>query len=96
MIPYVPNQEDTDDPTLDNLVVSFRDGCVGVGLFKRGENDPHICFIPLSEDDGYWFPSIRGASSYWMPLLMGCYQAAFNWMQENAVRESEYGWRFKV
>lgn len=84
-----------DDPTLDNLVVSFRGVCQGVGLKQRGPNDPHICYVILTEDDEYWFVSKeQSASSYWMPELMDCFQQAQDWMENHAVKES-CGYRFE-
>jgi hypothetical protein len=85
-----------DDPKFDNLVISFRGSCQGVGLKQRGPNDPHVCYVILTEDDEYWFVSSeQSASAFWMPELMDCFEQATEWLRHNAVKDEHGCYRFQ-
>lgn len=85
-----------DSPALQGLVKSFRGKCVGIGLRRRGENDPHVLFEILLEDDEYWFiPQNFQASSYWLPELQDCLQQAQDWMNRNCDKDGEWGYKFR-
>ena len=83
------------DDELKRCEVLFLGGCRGVGLYKRGgDADPHVCFLVLSEDDGHWFVSEHGASSYWLPDLVSQLHLADKWMAENCIA-GRWGYTFK-
>ena len=50
--------------------IKFLGSCKGVELIRRGENDNHICFDILTEDDGNWFSSKEPSSSFWIKDLI--------------------------
>lgn len=81
---------------LDLFKQSFLGQCKGVGLFPRGSNnDNHVCFAILTEDDGNWFQSDKGStSSFWLPELIIQLQAAEKWCQDNCTRD-KWGYYFK-
>ena len=86
-----------DAPEVQECVVTFRGGCKGVGLKWRGPDDPHVCFIILTEDDGYWFVSqhdTQGSSSYWLPELIDQLEEAKTWLHRNAEKDGQYGYKF--
>ena len=51
---------------LETFEQTFLGRCMGVGLRKRGDNDNHVVFVIIYEDDGNWFASENSVSSYWM------------------------------
>jgi hypothetical protein len=70
----------------------------GVRLEARGENDPHVCFQLLTEDDEYWGDTDTGGSTYWLDDLIGVLQAAKTALETSPEFEKEkngYGWDFK-
>ena len=72
--------------------------CKGVHLDKRGENDNHITVQILTEDDGNWFASEKGFSSYWIDDLINQLQKAKEFLekQEPDIYDGrQYGWKFK-
>jgi hypothetical protein len=77
----------------------FLGGCHGVALVKRGENDRHVCFLNLTEDDGAWFNSLESSSSHWMFEHIEVMKAAYAWLEENGEpdihNDIQYGWKFK-
>jgi hypothetical protein len=87
-----------DDPSVDECVQTFRGKCFGVGLKPRNssEEDNHVMFCTIVEDDGYWFVSRSSTgSSFWLPELVDCYQQALVWVKENCVPDPQgYGWDF--
>ena len=74
----------------------FLGECFGVGLKKRniGENDAHVSFTILVEDDGYWFPHRDFASSYWLPDLVEAINAAQAWVEKHCKKDGQYGYKF--
>lgn len=60
----IRNQLSEDETINGSYTQIFLGDCVGIGLLPRGENDPHICFQWLCEDDEYWFPMRNSMSSY--------------------------------
>lgn len=83
-----------DSPEVQDCVVTFRGECQGVGLQKRGPDDNHVCFIILTEDDGYWFVTKwpeQGTSSYWLPELIDCLEQAKDWLHRNAEKDGPWG-----
>lgn len=77
----------------------FLGRCFGVGLKKRGQDDPHIVFVVLCEDDGRWFPSTSGGSSYWIGELLTQLKLAEAWTEKNGESDTTehgtYGYRVK-
>ena len=74
--------------------------CSGVALLPRGSEDDHICFIILSEDDGHWFQSHSGWSSYWLEDVRKQMERAEAWCKVNAEPDihrngGQYGYKFK-
>lgn len=74
----------------------FLGGCQGVALIPRGENDNHICFLIVTEDDGNWFASKNSSSSFWLEDLEHQLKKAKDWMDNNADPDPDgFGYRFK-
>jgi len=84
---------------LSNFKKSFLGECLGVGLQKRGPQDDHVTVFILVEDDGSWFISGNGFSSFWLPELIPLLQEANTWMKRNCVPDMykgvQSGWKFK-
>ncbi len=86
-----------------NYVQTFLGQCQGVGLTRRGKDDPHVCVVLLVEDDGNWFPTrcpAQGFSSYWVDDLVMQLQAAQLWMTANCDLDTDrhgtaWGWKFR-
>jgi hypothetical protein len=76
------NHESIDDSETPTIAIFLGD-CCGIRLVWRMENDPHVCFEILGEDDGHWFIKSDSSSSYWMPDLMKALKAAEKWMKAN-------------
>lgn len=75
----------------------FLGECKGVGLVPRGNNDNHILVLILTEDDGDWFISESGFSSFWIEDLKEQLQAAADWMERHATKDpSGYGYCFNT
>ncbi len=70
--------------------------CCGIVLRQRGTDDLHVVFGHLTEDDGNWFLSHGGGSSYWIDEQIEVLMAALAWMQAHCERDGVYGYRFKV
>lgn len=79
----------------------------GIGLRQRGPNDPHVCFVILSEDDGHWFATRGGASTSWLDDLKSVIERAEKWCKSNCAPDMcpanpnvngsplrQYGWKF--
>ncbi len=79
-----------------NYVKAFLGSCKGVALEERGEGDPHVCLVILTEDDEHWFPSKNGFSSFWTDDLIEQLQAAKQWMEENCDSDDGCGWKFRA
>lgn len=73
---------------------AFLGSCAGVILSRRGQNDSHICFTIIVEDDGYWFVSQHGFSSTWLQELRGVLHEASNWIEHECEKDTS-GWKFK-
>ena len=77
---------------------TFLGELIGIGLFKRGENDNHVCFQILVEDDGAWYPfnmgRSHGVASGWLPELLNQLKYAEQWMEENCKKEGK-GYSFR-
>lgn len=74
----------------------FLGACKGVVLTRRGDEDPHVCFTVVTEDDGNWFVSQSHTSSFWYPDLMRQIQAAQAWMEANCVKNPDgFGYDFR-
>mgnify|MGYP001611910535 CR=1 FL=1 len=74
---------------------TFLGGCAGVGLKRRGNNDLHICFTVLVEDDGSWFIPSQGFSSYWLEDLQKVLIEAKTWMHRECKLDPTGGYCFK-
>ena len=74
--------------------VLFLGDCMGIALSKRSQNDEHIVFTILHEDDGYWFPSINPASSFWINDLKEVIDEVIKYLNNWASKEED-GWTFK-
>lgn len=72
----------------------FLGKCMGVGLRRRGENDPHVMVTLLTEDDESWFVSSGNNSSYWLPELLEVLAEARDWMDKHC-EKGKWGWAFK-
>jgi hypothetical protein len=68
---------------LENFEKVFLGACCGIGLKKRGDGDPHVVFYFLVEDDGNWFVSQNGLSSFWVFDFNRVWSEAQSWMREN-------------
>ena len=89
-------EQGSDEPI--ESIQAFLGRGMGVALVPRGEGDPHICFVILAEDDGNWFASGEGASS-WLHELREQFQLAQQWVENNCKPDTyqgkQYGWLFK-
>lgn len=76
-----------------NLVHIIQGDCSGVAITTRGEDDPHLMFTILMEDDGYYFPAHMGGrwSSYWIDDVQRSLRLAREWMEENGFSDTENG-----
>lgn len=67
-----------------------------VVVHLRDQNDDHLCFSILGEDDGNWFNRTGGASSFWFPELLTLMVRTKKWLRSNAeLEENGIGWRKK-
>lgn len=83
----------------------FLGGCNGIGLTKRGPDDPHVCFTILTEDDENWFVDSGGASSFWLKDLQTVLAEAMDWIEKNCdpdiptndswPKGQQCGWKFR-
>uniref|UniRef100_A0A6M3LLD9 Uncharacterized protein n=1 Tax=viral metagenome TaxID=1070528 RepID=A0A6M3LLD9_9ZZZZ len=73
----------------------FLGECAGIALIPRGPLDNHIMFIILTEDDGNWFVSNDGFSSFWLDDLHIQLNRAKKWMEKNATKDGDFGYKFK-
>lgn len=93
------NHESIDDSKTPTIALFLGD-CSGIRLVWRMENDPHVCFEVLSEDDGHWFIRSDSSSSYWMPDLMKALKAAEKWMKANCKPDMygryQYGYKARL
>lgn len=62
-------------------------GQFAIGLYKRGDDDKHVCVDIVHEDDGNWFLSENGFSSYWLPELQKLLEEAADWMKKNCLED---------
>jgi hypothetical protein len=73
---------------------AFLGKCMGVGLRRRGDDDLHVMFTLLVEDDGNWYVSSGNISSHWFPELMEVLDEARHWLGEHC-EHGQYGWAFR-
>lgn len=77
----------------------FLGGQFGIVLKNRGENDNHVCFQILNEDDGNWFISETGTSSSWLDDLKYVLTETEKWIKKNCEPDlydgRQFGWKFK-
>lgn len=80
--------------TVDGEITGYREvflaSIVGVVLSPRGDNDPHISFDIICEDDEYWFPISRsggGYSTFWITAYEAAFHAAHAWCKGHALRD---------
>ena len=77
----------------------FLGRCHGIACYKRCENaDAHIMIAPLTEDDGCWFLSNGGSSSFWIDDMIEVLNAVNEWLktQEPDIYKSrQCGYKFK-
>jgi len=80
----------------DSYEKFFLGECFGVGLKKRNlkDEDPHVCFVILGEDDERWSECYDFASSYWLPDLAEAITAAQAWMEKHCKKDGQYGYKF--
>ena len=82
----------------------IRGACFGIGLSRRGVNDPHILFTILHEDDEHWWDDHNGPttfSSAWHYDLPAAIKEAVEWCEANADPDipenigAQLGWKFR-
>jgi hypothetical protein len=72
----------------------------GIGLVHRGLHDPHVCFVILGGDDGYWQPNNTGnsSSSSWFSDIRDVITRAEEWCKAHCTPHMhdgrQYGWEF--
>ena len=76
---------------IENQVHNIYGACTGVCIYQRSEGDNHLCFVTLIEDDGNWFVSTNGVSTFWLPDFTRVMSAAESWLEANAIR-TKWGW----
>ena len=89
-----PTDHESIDDSKTPTIAIFLGDCCGVRLVWRGQNDPHVCFEILGEDDGHWFLKQSYSSSYWMPDLMKALKAAEKWMKANCKPDIHNGYQY--
>jgi len=67
---------------------TFLGECLGIGLYSRGVNDPHVYLDILIEDDDNWFEYSRGFSASWLPELHRLTQEAILWLENNCDKDT--------
>lgn len=72
----------------------FLGECVGIVLKKRSENDLHVCFQIIIEDDEGWFISEHKISSNWLNDYLEVLIYTKKWCDMNCDKNDE-GWAFK-
>ena len=72
---------------LDWNLPEFKGKCLGVRLYPRSSEDPHVCFELLTEDEGNWLLGLNGPSSFWLPDLITALSKARTWMNKNCIKE---------
>lgn len=90
------NQYEEDIQT--DIVAVFKGICAGVALYRRsfGDDDKHLCFIPLVEDDENWFVSKNGWSTGWLNDFMTQMKIAIRWLDtDKSVEKYQWGYRLK-
>jgi hypothetical protein len=82
----------------------FKGRCMGVRLTPRGEDDPHILYEFIVEDDENWYEKVGGSSSSWLDEQMSVLQEAKDWLSRNADPDMceispgnvrQFGWKFR-
>ena len=88
---------------LPNLVHIIVGGCSGVAIKTRGEDDKHLMFEVLMEDDGYVFPGSASWSTGWLNDVLTVLREAETWLMDNAEPDTcegkfpnGIGWRLKA
>lgn len=107
MLVYTESREDTPSSSaiVDRLTtwgvnqwsgdVLILGKCLGFQLKPRGASDPHICIALLVEDDGNWFVSSNGFSSFWVDDLRKRMTQLELWLSQHAIPDKDgYGWQF--
>ena len=93
------NKHESISPDIKPFREMFLGGISGVVLRQRGKTDLHVVFQLIAEDDGHWFSTKSGASSYWFEDYQKVLIAAHKWCQENCdpdiINDRQYGWKFK-
>lgn len=85
---------------IKNIIKVFKGELKGIVLSKRGDNDPHIMFTIISEDDGDWFKEVNNcSSSYWIDDLREQITEASIWLKNEALPDiyegRQYGYKIK-
>ncbi len=87
--------------------MKFLGECRGVVLAPRGDDDPHVMFSLVTEDDGNWFDeegvsseedgyAQGGGSSHWLDETIAMLVAARDYIRANCEPEPDgYGYRFR-
>lgn len=81
------------------LVHIIKGKCCGVVIHHRGENDNHLCFTQIIEDDEVWLipRNNTGPSSHWLPEFIDVNRQALVWMKTYAHPDItdlvKYGWK---
>lgn len=85
-----------DAEQITNYEHGLKGTCHGVLFCRRGPDDPHVMIQLLVEDDGNWFTSDSGFSSYWLPEYIELMQEALKWLEANCDKDPDgYGWVFR-
>lgn len=72
-----------------NNRTEFKGEQFGIRLEPRGENDPHICFQIISEDDEHWFEHKGSSSSAWITDLIEQLKIVKNYMKNNYKKDRD-------
>ena len=77
-------------------IVEFKGECKGIGLRKRGVNDPHVEVVLLVEDDETWYET-GSFSSCWIDELIEKLQEAKKYLETkepDIYNGVQYGYKF--
>lgn len=84
-------------PTGGVVVIEFKRSCFGIRLEHRYNDDDHIVFVIMIEDDENWHDACR-ASSAWLDELISVLQEARGYCATQLPEKSRgtfHGWKFK-
>lgn len=77
--------------------IEFKGKMFGIRLIPRGNDDKHVCFQFILEDDGFWYEMSKHSqpSTFWIADLQEVLKKVNVWMKKNCITDEYCGYRFK-